>query len=601
MMALLLRRFFGLVSRSRLGRRLGRLLPGGLRLRQLGELAHDRHHHRPRVAAQVVGAGQGDAGGERRRQRRAEAGGLLAAAVDAEQRLAPQLRGLGQHRPVLAAAMAQPLAEPELEAGRAPRTEQGDQAHLALQVGRQPSDHERQHLGAQRVTDEQGVLALPGGEIGPQDPRQVGGGALRRPRGPEVLQGVEAHHREAAFGQLAGHVPVEPGPAAVARDHHRQRVAGRARLRQLEERQVAERPAHHGLGRPGQLGGIQDPQVRLLQAGAGTQLGRRLPAAAALRRRDDRRALDLGGESLRRLSRQGGAAPRPAAPARHRGRQQPGLIEARDRLQLVGAAARQRLRGEAASGAQRMAGLDLRTEAEADRAGEAAARRLGQRAVSERGAGAEAGQHRRRVDRQLELLLHQLAQHLEVAGRIGAVLGQALHLAQVIGQVEADDQRVERLQAARQRLGLGVPAVLAGDQHDDPPRGPGAAVDGDLPEAAVGLVLDGTGGGRCRCRRSHGGGEGGGGSRDGRRRGEGGDRGDSSQGGRGESGDGARTAVSLIAPASLWARYQSPRPLPPQPLAQREAGAIKDTAERTVHWRAAAGCASRRMRSASAA
>src|SRR6202043_411128 len=118
-------------------------------------------------------------------------------------------------------------------------------------------------------------------------------------------------------------------------------------------------------------------------------------------------ALDLGGESLRRLSRPGGAAaPRLAAAARHPGRQQPGLIEARDRLQLVGAAARQRLRGEAASGAQRMADLDLRTETEADGAGEAAARRLRQRAVGERGAGAEAGQHRWRVDRQLELLLH---------------------------------------------------------------------------------------------------------------------------------------------------------------------------------------------------
>ncbi len=439
--------------------------------------------------------------------------------------------------------MAQPLAEPELEAGRAPRTEQGHQAHLALQVGRQAGDHERQHLGAQGVADEQDVLAFPGGEIGPQDARQVGRGALRCARGPEVLQRVQTHHREAALGQLAGHVPVEPGPAAVARDDDRQRVAGGARLRQLEQRQVGERPAHRGLGRPGQLGGVQDPQVRLLQPRGGAQLGRRLAVAAGLRRRDDRRALDLGGESLRRPGGLGGAAaPRPAASACRRGRQQPGLIEARDRLQLVGAAARLRLRDEAAPRAQRVAGLELRTEAEADGAGEAAARRLGQRAVGERGAGAEAGQHRRRVDRQLELLLHQLAQHLEIAGRIRAVLGQALHLAQVVLQVEADDQRVERLEAVRQRLGLGVPAVLAGDQHHDPFRGPGAAVDGDLPEAAVGLMLDGAGGG----------------SGDGRHRGE---RGDGSHGGRDERGGAART----------------------------------------VHLRAAAGCASRRMRSASAA
>ena len=123
--------------------------------------------------------------------------------------------------------------------------------------------------------------------------------------------------------------------------------------------------------------------------------------------------------------------------------------------------------GEPLPLAQRRLERQVGAEAHADRAAECVRRRLDDRRVGQGGARGVADHDRRDVAREFELLLHVLAQHLEVGGGVVAGLFGGLHRLVEARQVDADDQRVERGEDVRHVHDTQVPAAVAGEEEDD--------------------------------------------------------------------------------------------------------------------------------------
>ena len=114
--------------------------------------------------------------------------------------------------------------------------------------------------------------------------------ALGLAGGPEVLQGVPAHHRNALRRERPRHLLVDAGPAAVAGDDDGHQPARRAALgRHLDQRQVVDggnSPWRRGAWRVrGRFGGAV---VR--RRSGGTPAGTAAPTCRSWRSRGRRRA-----------------------------------------------------------------------------------------------------------------------------------------------------------------------------------------------------------------------------------------------------------------------------------------------------------------------
>ena len=105
------------------------------------------------------------------------------------------------------------------------QAEQGDDRDPGPEVGGQPGDEERQHVGAEGVADQEEAPACPDAVVALEDPREVG---RRRPASAasSSTQAAPADHRDAARRQARGSVSISahpPSPVSTARGSCRAR------------------------------------------------------------------------------------------------------------------------------------------------------------------------------------------------------------------------------------------------------------------------------------------------------------------------------------------------------------------------------------------
>ena len=93
--------------------------------------------------------------------------------------------------------------------------DQREQPYLAAPVVGQPDGRRGQDVCAPGIAGEDNPRLAPDGEIVGENPLHVRSGLLRGPPSPEVLEAVEAHHRQAVLVEHRAHVPHQTGPAPV--------------------------------------------------------------------------------------------------------------------------------------------------------------------------------------------------------------------------------------------------------------------------------------------------------------------------------------------------------------------------------------------------
>ncbi len=149
------------------------------------------------------------------------------------------------------------------------------QQHDALETGAGARiklvDGGRQHVGALRETDQHHLVALPLLAVVADDLLQIDSESLRHAFAPEVAQRIEADHRHAVFGQGAGHVLVQAGPATIAGNEYRQRVTAALR-RHFHYRQPLQGIRRRSQRDPGLRAdhprGCHQPRCRIASNGA---------------------------------------------------------------------------------------------------------------------------------------------------------------------------------------------------------------------------------------------------------------------------------------------------------------------------------------------
>ena len=138
------------------------------------------------------------------------------------------------------AAAADPVGHMEFEVSRLGQPEQRHHAHLVLQRRRQTVDEKRQHVGAERIADQDDAPYGPLRQVVANDARQIRRGGVRRARRPVVAKAAPADGRNSSRGHFVRHASVHPGPAAVACQDDRHRIRPcRRRHRDFGQGQVA--------------------------------------------------------------------------------------------------------------------------------------------------------------------------------------------------------------------------------------------------------------------------------------------------------------------------------------------------------------------------
>ena len=387
------------------------------------------------------------------------------------------------------ATACHPVRDAYLERGVGVDAQQADARHPLTQVRRQAIHHERQHVGAERVTDEQHALLVPGREVVAQQARHVARGRFRRAPAPEILQRVQSHGRHATRCQARGEFLIESGPAAIPGEQQREFIRHAAGVH-FGHRQVVD---------------VRRPLRRRFRARREARIGvAKLRHPGALEREAMTDEWEFHHLCVRHLRCELIDRVRAAHLVLLPLQRDPRLLEARRGLehQLVLLVARvvkpgartQRRCGEILSGA----------EAETERAGEGPGRRLHQGRVYHGRAGGVADQHRNVILAHADFFLHLVAQGFEIrrhhlAGCAGA-LRRSLQAAEVLADIGTDHHRSHVGERARHADHAQLPATIAGEENRNAARLAVRNVDGDGAETpgrqARGVGGGGGGGGR---------------------------------------------------------------------------------------------------------